>query len=325
MPRRYHQQKRLPGEGVELDAGCVLIAVGVRQVDFSGAQSIDMLGNRKFPNAQVQVGENTLHTGREAREAVKGGAGLERHREELWASIGAVGRADRALRLLQGLLSMLEEFLAGWCEFHHRARTRQQGCAYQTFQLPNLAAQERLGYVERGSCASKMQLSGESHEIAHMAQFDSVRHVDQLSVYACGALDGRRQLLYSWTMNLEEAKAFVRQHFEDFVNRKDLTAADRNFAPDYQEHGSDSPAGLPPGPEGPKQYLATAFKRFPDIHVTIEDIIAEGDRVVVRNTWLATDTTTSQRIEFSGIVIWRLRDGKLAERWAYLQAPHPVH
>jgi hypothetical protein len=41
---------------------------------------------------------------------------------------------------------------------------------------------------------------------------------------------------------------------------------------------------------------AAAFKRFPDIHVTIEDIIAEGDKVAVRNTW----------------------------RWAYLQAPHPV-
>src|SRR5882762_4969941 len=46
-------------------------------------------------------------------------------------------------------------------------------------------------------------------------------------------------------MNSEEAKAFVRGHFEDFVNRKDLSAADRNFAADYQEHGADVPPGLP--------------------------------------------------------------------------------
>jgi ketosteroid isomerase-like protein len=125
-------------------------------------------------------------------------------------------------------------------------------------------------------------------------------------------------------MDSEQAKAFVRSHFEDFVNRQDLSAADRNFAPDYQEHGSDVPPGLPPGPEGPKQYLAAAFRRFPDIHVTIEDIIAEGDKVVVRNTWRATDTQSGRKIEFAGIVIWKLAGGRLAERWAYLQAPHPV-
>ena len=126
-------------------------------------------------------------------------------------------------------------------------------------------------------------------------------------------------------MSPAEAKVFVRRHFEDFVNRQDLSAADRNFATDYQEHGADVPAGRPPGPEGPKQYLAEAFKRFPDIHVTIEDIVAEGDKVVVRNTWRATDSGSGQKIEFGGIVIWRIAEGKLAERWAYLQAPHPVH
>ncbi len=126
-------------------------------------------------------------------------------------------------------------------------------------------------------------------------------------------------------MSSEDVKAFVRRHFEDFVNRQDLSAADRNFAADYQEHGTDVPPGLPPGPDGPKQYLAAAFKRFPDIHVSIEDIIAEGNKVVVRNTWRATDLESRQKIEFGGIVIWRIVEGKLAERWAYLQAPHPVH
>jgi predicted ester cyclase len=126
-------------------------------------------------------------------------------------------------------------------------------------------------------------------------------------------------------MTTEEAKGFVRRHFEDFVNRQDLTVAERNFASDYQEHGADAPAGSKPGPEGPKEYLAAAFRRFPDIHVTIEDIIAEGDKVVVRNVWRATDPQTQRQIEFGGIVIWRIARGKLAERWAYLENPHPVH
>jgi predicted SnoaL-like aldol condensation-catalyzing enzyme len=126
-------------------------------------------------------------------------------------------------------------------------------------------------------------------------------------------------------MNLEQQREFVRNHFEEFVNRKNLDIADRNFAPEYQEHGTDAPADYPPGPEGPKRYLAAAFKRFPDIHVTIEDMIAEGDKVVVRNTWRATDKASGQRIEFGGIVIWRIAHGQLVERWAYLQAPNPVH
>ena len=139
-------------------------------------------------------------------------------------------------------------------------------------------------------------------------------------------MDSVRASIYtSLMMTSEDAKTFVRRHFEEFVNRQDLSAADRNFAADYQEHGSDVPPGLPPGPAGPKQYLAAAFRRFPDIHVMIEDIIAEGDKVVVRNRWRATDSETRQKIEFGGIVIWRIREGKLAERWAYLEAPHGVH
>jgi predicted SnoaL-like aldol condensation-catalyzing enzyme len=126
-------------------------------------------------------------------------------------------------------------------------------------------------------------------------------------------------------MSIEENKHFVRNHFEQFVNKKDLSAADRNFAPNYREHGSDASPDSPPGPEGPKPYLAAAFKRFPDIHVMIEDIIAEGDKDVVRNTWRATDSQSKARIEFGGIVIWRIANGQLAERWAFLSAPHPVH
>jgi predicted SnoaL-like aldol condensation-catalyzing enzyme len=126
-------------------------------------------------------------------------------------------------------------------------------------------------------------------------------------------------------MTTEEAKAFVRRHFEDFVNQQDFSAADRNFAGEYQEHGADAPRNAAPGPEGPKQYLAAALGRFPDIQVTIEDIIAEGDKVVVRNVWRATDRESQQQIEFGGIVIWRIARGKLAERWAYLESPHQVH
>jgi uncharacterized protein YbjT (DUF2867 family)/predicted ester cyclase len=104
----------------------------------------------------------------------------------------------------------------------------------------------------------------------------------------------------------DEAKAFVREHFERFVNRKDIEVGRVNFAADFVDHGADVPPGTPPGPAGAMQYVGQAIARFPDLHVTIHDMIAEGDRVVVRNTWTATDQTTGRRLQFGGIVIWRL-------------------
>lgn len=125
-------------------------------------------------------------------------------------------------------------------------------------------------------------------------------------------------------MTLAEMKEFIRNHFEEFVNRKNLDIADLNFAAEFVDHGSDVPPGLAPGPAGAKQYVGGAYKKFPDIHVNIEDLVAEDDKVVVHNHWTGTDAATRQKIEFSGIVIWRLAHRKLVERWAYLEAAHPA-
>lgn len=122
----------------------------------------------------------------------------------------------------------------------------------------------------------------------------------------------------------EKMKQFIRNHFEEFVNRRNLEVADVNFAPDFVDHGSDVPPGTPPGPQGAKQYVGGALKRFPDMHVTVEDVIAEGDKVVVRNTWQGTDRNSGKKLRFGGIVIWRVAEGKITERWAYLENPKTV-
>jgi len=121
-----------------------------------------------------------------------------------------------------------------------------------------------------------------------------------------------------------EMKEFIRNHFEEFVNRQNLAIADVNFAASFVDHGADLPPGTAPGPEGAKQYVGGAYKRFPDIHVQIEDLIAEDDKVVVRNHWTGTDAKSGQKIQFKGIVIWRIEDGKIVERWAYLETPRPA-
>jgi predicted ester cyclase len=125
-------------------------------------------------------------------------------------------------------------------------------------------------------------------------------------------------------MTHTESREFIRNHFEEFVNRKNVNIGNMNFAPDFVDRGADVPQGTPPGPAGAIQYVAGALKRFPDLHVQIEDMIAEDDKVVVRNHWTATDSQTGKWLEFRGIVIWRIAGRKIVERWAYLEAPHPV-
>ncbi len=123
-------------------------------------------------------------------------------------------------------------------------------------------------------------------------------------------------------MTHDEAREFIRNHFEEFVNRKNVQIGNVNFAADFVDHGADVPPGMPPGPQGAIQYVSGALKRFPDLHVRIEDMIAEDDKVVVRNHWAATDSQSGKRLQFRGIVIWRIADRKIVERWAYLEAPH---
>jgi len=121
-----------------------------------------------------------------------------------------------------------------------------------------------------------------------------------------------------------EMKQFVRNHFEEFVNRKYLNIGNVNFAPEFIDHGADVPPGLPPGPAGAMQYVGGAYKKFPDIHVEILDLIAEDDKVVVRNHWTGTEAASGAQYEFSGIVIWRIAHRQLVERWAYLTPPQMV-
>src|SRR3981081_2293238 len=86
-------------------------------------------------------------------------------------------------------------------------------------------------------------------------------------------------------MTYAEMKEFIRNHFEEFVNRKNLRIGELNFAPCFVDHGADVPPGLPLGPAGAIQYVGAALKKVPDLRVTIEDMIAEDDTQDVHNQW----------------------------------------
>ena len=123
-------------------------------------------------------------------------------------------------------------------------------------------------------------------------------------------------------LTLEEMKDFVRRHFDDFVNRKVSDVALKNFSEDFLDH--DEPGGPVVGPHAAKTMMERAYARWPDLHVSVEEILAEGDKVMVRNIWTATEKATGQKIQFGGFVLWRFAHGKIVERWATITPPAPA-
>jgi predicted ester cyclase len=121
-------------------------------------------------------------------------------------------------------------------------------------------------------------------------------------------------------MSTEENKALIRRFYEEVFNQRNLAALDDFYAPDHIDH--TLPPGLPVGPEGTKQAIAIMRAGFPDLRVSIEDMIAEGDKVVVRFTTRGTQRGMLGAISPSGkqvavptIEIIRMAEGKIAEDW----------
>lgn len=124
----------------------------------------------------------------------------------------------------------------------------------------------------------------------------------------------------------EANKSIFRRFVDEVINRGDLGAVDELLAEEYTEHSSLIP-GLPAGREGAKQQFALLHAAFPDLSVTLEDTVAEDDRVASRSTWRATHRgewlglqATGQILEFSQLEIVRIRRGRITEHWGSAQA-----
>ncbi len=121
---------------------------------------------------------------------------------------------------------------------------------------------------------------------------------------------------------LDRNRHFVIDHFDDFVNKKDLAAIDRNMAASFVDH--DGPGGKPMDRAGDRAMMAAMYQTFPDLHVEVKESLAEGDKVMVRNLWTGTHAETGKRMEFHGFVLWRIADGKIVERWATVTPLHEL-
>jgi len=117
----------------------------------------------------------------------------------------------------------------------------------------------------------------------------------------------------------EHNKAIVRRLFTELWNHGNLSVAGEIFAPNYSHHDSSTPDfGL--GPDSEKRRLALYRGAFPDLHLTIEDVIAEGETVMTR--WSCRGThkgdfngiaPTGKQFTISGVTVARVSNGKIAE------------
>ena len=121
-------------------------------------------------------------------------------------------------------------------------------------------------------------------------------------------------------MSTEQNKAIKRQEY-DAVNHKNLDALEEVIASDVTSHPARP--GQAPGLEGVKQLFSSLHAAFPDFHIDVEDMIAEGDRVVARVKGIGTHqgefmgiAPTGNRVEFSAIDIARIVEGKIVEHWS---------
>ena len=120
-------------------------------------------------------------------------------------------------------------------------------------------------------------------------------------------------------MSTAANKALARRVFEEVLNARNMAALDQLAAADYEEH--NPLPGQRTGLDGLRDRYTMVLNGL-DPLFTIEDVIAEGDRVVLRWTNSGTHVAeflgmppTGKSFTIGGIEIWRVKDGKLAEHW----------
>ena len=115
-------------------------------------------------------------------------------------------------------------------------------------------------------------------------------------------------------------KAVIGRFVEEVQNAKDFAVYDELNDPEFVN--LSSPPGIPPNREGGKIFLSAFLNAFPDSRFTIDDMIAEGDRVATKKTFTGTHTAdfgeipaTGRRVTLQYVDIMRLRNGRIVEHW----------
>ncbi len=123
-------------------------------------------------------------------------------------------------------------------------------------------------------------------------------------------------------MSTDQNKALVRRFYEEVFSQGNLALIDELFAPNYRSHSPNQIPGVPENRDGLRTSLETYRRAFPDIHFTIHDIVAEGDRVICRFTGTGTQKgelmgipASGKKTAVTGTDIERIENGKFVEGW----------
>ena len=121
----------------------------------------------------------------------------------------------------------------------------------------------------------------------------------------------------------KEKNTILHRWFEEVWNKGKAELIDEMIAPECIAHGLDDPSGNPVrGPEEFKKFFLGFRSAFPDIHITVQETVAEDDLVVAYCRIIATHKgeafgmqATGKPIAFEGTRKFRVRDGKVVEAW----------
>lgn len=123
-------------------------------------------------------------------------------------------------------------------------------------------------------------------------------------------------------MSTESNKAVARRFLEEVFGQGKMSVADEIVAPDHVDRGPNVLPGRQPGPEGSKMVVTLYRNAFPDIQFTIDEQIAEGDKVMTRWTGYGTHKgelagipPTGKSATVTGIGVDRIVNGKIIESW----------
>lgn len=118
----------------------------------------------------------------------------------------------------------------------------------------------------------------------------------------------------------EQNKALAQRFYEEVFNKKKLDAIDELCAPDFVDH--NAMPGQAPGAKGLKDVFAAFFRGLPDLRITIQELVAERDIVVVRFSGTATHTgelmgaaPSGKAVTMRGMDMIRIKNGKAIEVW----------
>jgi len=127
----------------------------------------------------------------------------------------------------------------------------------------------------------------------------------------------------------EANKQLMRQWFERVWNQRDESAIEAMFAADCIAHNFPETGGTLVGPEGFKPVYRNFCGAFPDIHVTVQEVIAEGDRVAAHFITSMTHLgdhlgipSTGRKANLPGSAFAVVKDGKFAETWNFIDMEH---